>query len=311
MPDRLQIIDSHTEGEPTRTVIAGFPELKGVTMAERREAFRASYDHLRRGIVTEPRGHDAVVGALLTPPVNQGSDAGVIFFNDVGYLGMCGHGTIGVAETLRYLGRTERDEVVLDTPVGTVRAWFGEDRLITIENVPSQRLASGVTVEVGSRPSGFPSMLTGDLAYGGNGFFIAEVPLELLAVERLDDLLSYTMAARQAMGELVVEGVPIDHIELYANQPGGARNFVLCPGRAYDRSPCGTGTSAKVACLAADGHLAEGEVWRQESVTGGVFLASYRRDGDAIIPRVSGRAFVTAELTPVFDEADPFRYGLT
>jgi proline racemase len=310
MPDRLQIIDSHTEGEPTRTVVAGFPPLKGSTMAERRESFRTDCDHLRCGLVKEPRGHDAVVGALLTPPVNQGSDAGVIFFNDVGYLGMCGHGTIGVAETLRYLGRAGGDTVVLDTPVGTVKAWFEKDRMITIENVPSRRLTTGFQVEVGARPGGFPAVLRGDLAYGGNGFFIAEVPLELMCSDRLDDLLAYTMAVRQAMGELVVDGVLIDHIELYANQPCGARNFVLCPGRAYDRSPCGTGTSAKVACLALDGHLAEGVVWRQESVTGGVFLASYRWDGDMILPRISGRAFVTAELTPVFDEADPFRYGL-
>mgnify|MGYP000981090311 CR=1 FL=1 len=310
MSDRLQIIDSHTEGEPTRTVVSGFPPLRGATMAERRESFRSQYDHLRRGIVKEPRGHDAVVGALLTPPVNQGSDAGVIFFNDVGYLGMCGHGTIGVAETLRYLGRAGGDTVVLDTPVGTVIAWFEQDRMITIENVPSRRLASDFAVDVGDRVSGLPAVLMGDLAYGGNGFFIAEVPLEQLSSGRLDDLLAYTMAARQAMGELVVDGVLIDHIELYANQAGGARNFVLCPGRAYDRSPCGTGTSAKVACLALDGHLAESEIWRQESVTGGVFLATYRREGDAIIPRISGRAFVTAELAPVFDESDPFCYGL-
>lgn len=278
-------------------------------MAERRESFRRDFDHLRRGLVMEPRGHDAVVGALLTPPVNQGSDAGVIFFNDVGYLGMCGHGTIGVAETLRYLERAG-EQVVLDTPVGTVRAWFEGERQIAIENVPSRRLARNVSVEMAAVPSGFPTALTGDLAYGGNGFFIAEVSPKLLIRDRLDDLLSFAMTVRNAMGNLEVEGVPIDHIELFAHQPGGARNFVLCPGRAYDRSPCGTGTSAKVACLALDGHLAEGAVWRQESLTGGVFLASYRREGDAIIPRISGRAFVTGELTPIFDAADPFRHGL-
>ena len=310
MPERLQIVDSHTEGEPTRTVVAGFPLLTGNTMAERRDSFRRDYDHLRRGIVTEPRGHDAVVGALLTEPVNPGSDAGVIFFNDVGYLGMCGHGTIGVAETLRYLGRTTGDVVTLDTPVGTVRAYFEADRMIRIDNIASRRLEKGRVVEVGARPPGFPAQIEGDLAYGGNGFYIAPIPGELMQRDRLDDLLAYSMSVRDALGPVTIDGVLIDHVELYAPQDGGAKNFVLCPGRAYDRSPCGTGTSAKVACLAEDGKLGEGELWRQESLTGGVFLASYRREQGQIMPIIRGRAFVTAEITPIFDVDDPFRYGL-
>lgn len=311
MSYRLQIIDSHTEGEPTRTIIAGFPDLAGSTMAERRDAFRRDYDDLRRGIVTEPRGHDAVVGALLTDPVNPGSDAGVIFFNDVGYLGMCGHGTIGVAETLRYLGRAKGDRVVLDTPVGTVQAVFDGERDIRIANIASRRLEKGRRVTVSGAPAGFPTELEGDLSYGGNGFYIAEIPAELMQRERLDDLLAYSMAVRASLGSsLTVDGVLIDHVELYCHHDGGAKNFVLCPGRAYDRSPCGTGTSAKIACLAEDGHLAEGEVWRQESLTGGVFFGSFRRIDGEIRPEIRGRAYITAEITPVFEAGDPFRYGL-
>lgn len=310
MSDRLQIIDSHTEGEPTRTIVAGFPELAGATMAERRESFRRDFDHLRRGVVLEPRGHDAVVGALLTTAVTPGADAGVIFFNDADYLGMCGHGTMGVAETLRYLGRTTGPTVTLDTPVGTVRATFEEDRRIRIVNIASRRAAQGVTIDLDSAPEGFPRQLVGDVAYGGNGFFIAEVPIEVLVRERQDDLMAFTMAVRRAKGTWIEGGVLVDHIELFAYQPGGARNFVLCPGRAYDRSPCGTGTSAKIACLAEDGHLAEGEIWRQTSVTGGEFLATYRRVDGEIRPEVSGRAFITAEMSPIFDPEDPFRYGL-
>lgn len=310
MSDRLQIIDSHTEGEPTRAIVSGFPELAGATMAERRESFRRDYDHLRRGIVLEPRGHDAVVGALLTPPVNPDSDAGVIFFNDADYLGMCGHGTMGVAETLRYLGRVSGSTVTLDTPVGTVQATFEADRRIRIVNIASRRLAVDRVIELDSAPAGFPRKLVGDVAYGGNGFYIAEVPIEVMTPERLDDLMAFTMTVRRARPDWVEDGVLVDHIELYAPQPGGARNFVLCPGRAYDRSPCGTGTSAKIACLAEDGHLAEGEVWRQTSVTGGEFLASYRRINGEIRPEVSGRAFITAEMSPVFDPEDPFQFGL-
>lgn len=301
MDQPLQIIDSHTEGEPTRTVVSGFPALHGSTMAEMRDDFKARFDHLRTGLIKEPRGHDAIVGALVTPPVSADADAGVIFFNDAGYLGMCGHGTIGVAETLRHLGKASAEGVVLDTPVGQVRASF-EGRNITIQNVPSRR--------VGEATAG---TMHGDIAYGGNWFFLSEHPLEELSADNLDRLMNHTKAIRS---ELALRGIvgdggeTIDHVELYAATPSGFKNFVLCPGNAYDRSPCGTGTSAKLACMAAKVELAPGAQIQIESITGGRFQGRYTVEGGLVIPWITGRAFVTSRLEPVFEADDPFRFGL-
>ncbi len=308
---RIQVIDSHTGGEPTRVVIAGGPDLGSGSMAERRARFRAQHDAFRSAVVNEPRGSDVLVGALLCEPVDPGCVAGVIFFNNVGYIGMCGHGTIGVAVTLAHLGRLSPGVHRLETPVGVVAFEYGGGNTVTIENVPSYRQAAGVSVPVeGSGP------ITGDVAWGGNWFFLVSAhgqELELAHVEHLTDL---TWRIRQALTRTGITGAggqEIDHIELFGpprDPTAHSRNFVLCPGKAYDRSACGTGTSAKLACLFADGKLKEGEVWRQESILGSVFEGSVRVDQGRIIPRITGAAYVNAEATLILDPTDPFRAGI-
>jgi 4-hydroxyproline epimerase len=304
------VVDSHTEGEPTRVVIRGWPEPEGATMAERRAHLAARHDHLRRGVVQEPRGHEAMVGALLTAPVEAGSETGVIFFNNVGYLGMCGHGTIGVVRTLEHLGRIEPGAVRIDTPVGTVAAELMPDGQVTLRNVPARCHALNVAVEV-------PGIgrVAGDVAWGGNWFYIAHLPAPALELRHLDELLGATRRIAAALREQGITGAggeEIDHVELYTPLPesgADARNFVLCPGGEYDRSPCGTGTSAKMAALHARGELALGQEWRQESITGGLFTGWLAEDGGELVPHLRGRAFLTATTTLHFDPADPFRGG--
>lgn len=306
------MVDSHTEGEPTRVVIAGWPALSGATMAERRETLRREHDHLRQAVVCEPRGNDAVVGALLTEPVEPGSAAGVVFFNNVGYLGMCGHGLIGVVRTLQFLGRLGPGEVRIDTPVGTVGAVLDEDGSVTIENVPAYLYARDVAVEVPG-----VGRVVGDIAYGGNWFFLTELPEPAVTLGNIDELTQVTRRILRALGEQAITGAggaEIDHVELCARPEradADGKNFVLCPGGAYDRSPCGTGTSAKMATLHARGELALGMEWRQESITGSLFTGWLEEGPAGLVPRVCGRAFVTGRATLFFDAADPFRGGFS
>jgi 4-hydroxyproline epimerase len=310
-PDVIRVIDSHTEGEPTRVVVEGWPQPRGATMAERRDDMRERWDHLRRAVICEPRGHEAMVGALLTPSVEPGSAAGVIFFNNVGYLGMCGHGLVGVARTLAYLGRLEPGEVRIDTPVGTVSAMLECCGIATIRNVASRVHALDVAVDV-------PGLGTvvGDVAYGGNWFFITELPgvsLDAEHVYRLTELTQRIMDELARQGITGENGAVIDHLELIGparRRDAHARNFVLCPGGVYDRSPCGTGTSAKLACLHARGELSPCQEWRQEGVAGGLFSGWLEeRDGE-LVPWIRGRAFVTGASMLRFDPADPFRAGI-
>lgn len=306
---KILAIDSHTGGEPTRVVIGGLPDLGSGTMAERLDVFRREWDDLRSAIVCEPRGHDAVVGALLCEPVNADSAAGVIFFNNVGYLGMCGHGTIGLVKTLEYMGRITAGTHKIETPVGTVDAELDADGTVTITNVPSYRQAKAVVVEVPGHGN-----VTGDIAYGGNWFFLIGEHALTIDLANLEQLTDFSVAVRNALIAKNItgaDGAEIDHIELFSPTPtADGRNFVLCPGLEYDRSPCGTGTSAKLACLYADGKLHEGETWRQESVIGSVFEGSVKIDGDKIIPRIRGTAHVTAELELIIDASDPYRFGI-
>lgn len=311
-PPRLEpihVIDSHTEGEPTRVVVEGGPDLGGGPLSGRLERFSASFDLLRSAIVCEPRGSDVLVGALLVPPSDASCAAGVIFFNNVGYLGMCGHGTIGVVATLAHLGRIGPGRHRIETPVGTVATELHADGRVTVENVACYRSQRGAEVIVPGLGA-----VRGDVAWGGNWFFLTEWsgPIALSEVEALTDAAWRIRLALAAAGVTGEGGAEIDHIELFGKPGDGAdsRSFVLCPGRAYDRSPCGTGTSAKIACLAEDGQLAPGAVWRQESVIGSAFDASYRRDGERIIPSVTGRAWITGDVLLVFDPADPFRFGI-
>lgn len=280
-------------------------------MAERRQDFRARFDHLRAGLINEPRGSEVLVGAVLTPPVEQGSAAGVVFCNAVGYLGMCGHGTIGVVETLRYLGRIQPGPVALDTPVGTVTAELRPDGEVVISNVVSRRYLAHVTVDV---PHFGP--VVGDVAYGGNWFFVVHSPTFEIDLGRRAELTDLTLRIRDVLhreGITGEDGAEIDHIELAgpAVTPGAhSRNFVMCPGGAYDRSPCGTGTSAKMACLFAAGELAEGEAYVQESVTGSCFRGHVRPTEGGVLPTIAGRAFITGDLNLLFAETDPIRWGL-
>jgi proline racemase len=311
-PHSIEVVDSHTEGEPTRVVIDGWPTLRGDTMAERRDDLLARHDRLRRAVVCEPRGHDALVGALLTPATDGASAAGVIFFNNAGTLGMCGHGLIGVVRTLHHLGRLEPGPARLDTPVGPVRAELGDDDTVTLENVPAFCHALDIEVEV---PGVGP--VRGDVAWGGNWFFLTEVPeppLKLETVSRLTGVATRILQALRERGITGREGAAIDHVELLGPSPrpdADARSFVLCPGLAWDRSPCGTGTSAKMAALAARGRLPPGRCWRQESLTGGLFEGWLEERGRDLVPHIRGRAFVTGRTTLFFEPGDPLREGFS
>lgn len=307
---RIQAIDSHTGGEPTRVITVGFPDLGGGTMAERVEVLRRDHDQLRSAVLCEPRGHDAIVGALLCQPVDPASAAGVIFFNNVGYLGMCGHGTIGLIKTLEHMGRIGAGRHVIETLAGNVVAELLGDGRVEITNVPSYRHAKDVTVTVdGHGP------VTGDIAYGGNWFFLIGNHPMTLELNCLDKLTRFTVAVREALtaaGITGENGAEIDHIELFSpTSTADSRNFVLCPGLEYDRSPCGTGTSAKLACLYEDGKLKVGETWTQESTIGSVFKGSVTLLDGRIIPTIRGMAHVTAELDLIFDAEDPYRNGIT
>jgi len=302
---RISVIDSHTGGEPTRVVISGGPDLGHGPMAGRQQIFREQHDRFRSAIVNEPRGSDAMVGALLCEPCDPACAAGVLFFNNVGYLGMCGHGTIGLIVTLAHLGKIKPGEHRIETSVGIVTATLNEDGSVTLENVPSYRKVKNATIQSGDQK------VVGDVAWGGNWFFLTDASNLNSGIETLTDI---AWKIRQLVN---ANGFPeVDHVELFGDPIDSAadcRNFVLCPGKAYDRSPCGTGTSAKLACLAADGKLAEGEEWIQESIIGSSFRGSFRwidREKGIISPRITGTASVNAEATLVLDDNDPFCWGI-
>jgi 4-hydroxyproline epimerase len=307
----VRVIDSHTGGEPTRIVIDGGPDLGRVPLSERLDLLRTQHDHFRSAVVNEPRGSDVMVGGLLCEPVDSSCAAGVIFFNNVGYLGMCGHGTIGLIATLNYMGRITPGEHKVETPVGIVTATLHQDGEVTVQNVPSYRKAANVSVEVPDY-----GIVCGDIAWGGNWFFLIREHALELTLKNVERLTMFTRSIKEALranGIAGDGGKEIDHIELFASSraPGvDSRNFVLCPGNAYDRSPCGTGTSAKLACLYADGKIREGQSWRQESIIGSVFEGSVQvRDGK-VYPRIKGRAFVNAEAELVLDPNDPLCMGI-
>ena len=305
----IHIIDSHTAGEPTRLVVAGFPDLGRGSMAERRALLAGSHDAWRRATVLEPRGSDVIVGALLCEPVDPRCAAGVIFFNNEGYLGMCGHGTIGLVASLAHMGRIGAGTHRIETPVGPVTATLHDDGSVSVRNVAAYRLHADVAVDV-------PGIgrVTGDVAWGGNWFFLVSEHGLRVAGDNIAALTDFAARARQALHEAGVrgaEGAAIDHVELFADDPqADSRSFVLCPGGAYDRSPCGTGTSAKLACLAARGKLAPGQVWRQASVIGSQFQAHYEMQGEQLVPTIRGSAWVCAQGTLLIDERDPFAWGI-
>jgi 4-hydroxyproline epimerase len=316
---RIRVIDSHTGGEPTRLVIDGGPNLGNGSLTERLQRFRSEHDSFRSAIVNEPRGSDVIVGALLCEPVDPSCAAGVIFFNNVGYLGMCGHGTIGLVTTLSYMKRIEPGEHRIETPVGVVTAVLHSNGEVTVHNVASYRLSANVEVEV----PGY-GKIHGDVAWGGNWFFLVNGKVSgngrgrnlELSLDNIETLTDFAWAIRQALRQNGITGAgnqEIDHIELFgpSSLPSiDSRNFVLCPGKAYDRSPCGTGTSAKLACLYADGKIREGQVWKQESIVGSIFEGSIAVREGKIYPSIKGAAFVNAEAEFVLDPDDPFCMGI-
>ncbi len=314
---RIQVIDSHTGGEPTRIIIDGGPDLGDRPFTERVKIFRENFDEIRSAVVNEPRGSDVLIGGLLCQPTDPSCSAGIIFFNTAAYLGMCGHGTMGLMVTLKHLGRIENGEHKIETPVGIVTTHLN-NASVSVKNVASYRYKKDVRVDVPDYGT-----VVGDIAWGGNWFFcINESPEERLMVDNVNHLTNVALKIRDAMEAQNItgpQGEYLDHIELYApptDSKNHSRNFVLCPGGSYDRSPCGTGTSAKMSCMAADGKLAPGEIWRQESIVNSVFECSYELADDStddcvkIIPTLRGTAHVSGEATLILDPADPFCMGI-
>lgn len=308
---RLRFVDSHTEGEPTRVVVDHEAARDRATAAGLREWLRDEGADLRNSVVLEPRGHDGLVGALIGESALSGVVAKVVFFNNVGVLHGCLHGTMGVAATLRHLGRIGAGEHRLETPVGVVRFTIDDSGLVGVENVPAYRHAAGIRVTTAAHGD-----VVGDVAWGGNWFFLCDAGSLRLDLEAVDRLTAYARDIRESLARAGItgrDGGEIDHVEIFGPPRGegaSSRNFVLCPGGAYDRSPCGTGTSAKLACLAARGELAEGETWVQESIIGSRFSGSYRRGEAGVVPRIEGRAWITGEGELLFHPRDPYRQGI-
>lgn len=303
---KVHVVDSHTGGEPTRVVIDGGPDLRGGSVAKQLDIFRSEHDQFRSAVVNEPRGSDVLVGAMLVPPAEPNCHAGVIFFNNVGFLGMCGHGMIGLIATLEHMGKISLGEHRIETPVGVVTAHLREDGSVAVRNVPSYRKVKGIAFDVNGI-----GVVRGDIAWGGNWFFLVDTPQWPLELRRADELTDIAWRIRQAIN---AQGFPeVDHVELFSppHSPAAhSRNFVLCPGKAYDRSPCGTGTSAKLACLAADQKLRAKEVWRQESITGSIFEGSVEEINGEYLPTIVGKAFVNSEARLLLNPADPLCWGI-
>ncbi|MDE2127892.1 MAG: proline racemase family protein [Armatimonadetes bacterium] len=308
---RIRVVDSHTAGEATRVVVEGSPPLDTGSMAERRRLFEEHFDIFRRSVILEPRGTEGMVGALLLTPEDPAAAAGVIFFNNRGCLGMCGHGAMGVVTTLAHLGRIDAGDHTIETPVGTITARLHRDGQVTIENVPARRTASAIRLEVPGAGA-----VCGDVAWGGNWFYITESCPILLKRSSIPELVDYSTRVWRALAAAGItgdDGAEIDHVELTAppiDPANSGRNFVLCPGLAWDRSPCGTGTSAHLACLFADRRLQEGEPWRQEGILGTVFEATARAVPGGVVPSITGRAHITGEGELLVSPDDPFAYGI-
>ncbi|MFM2220951.1 MAG: hypothetical protein RLZZ553_699 [Verrucomicrobiota bacterium] len=309
----LKVIDSHTGGEPTRIVVEGIPDLGGGSMAEQSKVFRTKYDWLRSSVANEPRGHDAMVGALLLPPHDPENLCGVIFFNNTSTLHMCIHGTIGLGVTLAHMGKISTGSHRIETPVGLITLSLHVDGSVSVDNVPSYRYRHQVTVDVPEY-----GKISGDIAWGGNWFFLIQDQGPAVKRDNIPALTHFTSAVKQSLAQQGItgeDGGEIDHIESFGPptdpQVADSKNFVLCPGNAYDRSPCGTGTSAKLACLYADGKLRPGKIWRQAGILDSVFEGSVTPlDELRITPTVRGRAWISGESIYHFSSDDPFRHGI-
>ncbi len=306
----IHYTDLHTEGEPTRVITSGFPDLGTGSILQRSEMMTKNFSDLCSGIVREPRGHEAMVAALLLEPADKSCDHGVIFFNNVGSLGMCGHGTMGVVRALRDQGFMGSDTVTFETPAGNVDAAIDEAGRISVVNVESYCYRRQVEVELSSGQK-----VIGDIAWGGNWFFLTGSngwPLDVRESPILIDFASEIRVALESNGICGEGGAPIDHVELHESLQGGqqgVRSFVMCPGMEWDRSPCGTGASATVASMADQQLISPGETWIQESILGGRFEVTYELGERGIIPTISGRAWPCSRGELIFEEDDPFRSG--
>jgi 4-hydroxyproline epimerase len=308
----MKIVDSHTEGEPTRTIFDAGLDLGSGSLAEKAEVFEKNYRDFCGSVLKEPRGNDAYVGALVVDSEESDCAAGVIFFNTVQNLGMCGHGTIGLSATMAHMGLIKPGHHKFETPVGKVAINLKTPNRVSVTNIESYRLLKNVLIEI---PSYGP--LTGDVAWGGNWFFLVkESPIDI-KLENLRELTDLSLQIRKALeikGITGTQGAWIDHIELYGaseSTEANSRSFVLVPSGSYDRSPCGTGCSAKMACLAADGAWPAGKIWIQESVIGSTYALVYEQGQNGrVIVTIEGTAFVTAQVTLIFESQDPFRLGI-
>ena len=342
---RIPFLDSHTGGEPTRLITSLPFDLGTGSVADKLSTLKKNHDDLRRTVLLEPRGSDVLVGAYLVPPADPTCQLGVIYFNNVGYLGMCGHGTIGLIASLAYLGKVQPGVIRVETPVGVVEATLhpmpsslrgtngvsdeaipnndeeiasGEEQerprndmypnKVSVQNIPAYRHLTHIPVTVDGKT------IHGDVAWGGNWFFLVHDHGHAVNMQNLEALTDFSWRVREqltANGITGTNGAEIDHVELFASTPeADSKSFVLCPGKAYDRSPCGTGTSAKLACLYGDGKLQVGQTWKQQSVVGSIFEGSIHLDGDKIIPTITGEAWVMSEGTILVDERDPFGKGI-
>jgi len=321
---RIPFLDSHTGGEPTRLITSLPFDLGTGPVADKLSALKKNHDDLRRTVLLEPRGSDVLVGAYLVPPTDPTCQFGVIYFNNVGYLGMCGHGTIGLIASLAYLGKVQPGIIRVETPVGVVEATLHSPPLpplgeglgvradypnkVSVQNIPAYRHLTHVPVTVDGKT------IHGDVAWGGNWFFLVHDHGLDVSMQNLDALTDFSWRVREqltAHGITGANGAEIDHVELFTSTPeADSKSFVLCPGKAYDRSPCGTGTSAKLACLYGDGKLQVGQVWKQQSVVGSIFEGSIQIQDNRIIPTITGEAWVMSEGTILADERDPFGTGI-
>ncbi|WP_170574225.1 proline racemase family protein [Ruegeria atlantica] len=308
----MHVIDSHTGGEPTRVILDGAPDLGSGPLADRALRLATEHEGFYRSIMLEPRGQPAMVGALLVEPVDPSCVTGVIYFDVDAVLGMCGHGTIGLTVTLAHLGQIGVGRHKIETPAGIVTVELHDANTVTVTNVESRRVHRNVALDV---PGYGP--VSGDVAYGGNWFFIVEpspIPVEAANIRQLTDMTVAIREASIAQGIGGEQGEPIDHVIFQDTSPDPgvhSRNFVLCPDDNYDRSPCGTGSSARLACLAADGRLAPGDEIVQHSVIGSAYRLSYQPGPNGgVIPSITGQAHIMAEATLIFDANDPFKTGI-
>lgn len=327
----INAIDSHTMGEPTRIVTGGIPTIPGKTMADKKDYLQNNLDYLRTALMLEPRGHNDMFGSILTAAVNEEADFGIVFMDGGGYLNMCGHGSIGAMTIAVETGIVEAKEpitnVTMDTPAGIIKGKVkvenGKVQDVSIVNVPAFLYKEDVEIEV-------PEIGTVKLDISFGGSFFAIVHAKQLGIkvdtEYSDQLLKYGLKIREILNEIIEVEHPelahintVDLVEIYdepTHPDATYKNVVIFGQKQMDRSPCGTGTSAKLATLYSKGELKEEEDFVYESITGTLFkgkIVGKTKIGnfDAIIPEITSSAYITGFSQYVIDEDDPVKHGFT